>query len=60
MRQSGPKVKHTCGCVAAGSRWVQTCPKHQAESDAISARWAAEKRASEELFRRWTESRELR
>lgn len=41
-------VKYNCGCVAELHReaWVKLCPQHEAETNAIHERWAAEHRAN--------------
>jgi predicted Fe-S protein YdhL (DUF1289 family) len=40
-------AKLKCGCrhtVGEIERWVELCPEHKAEADAIHARWAQERR----------------
>jgi hypothetical protein len=35
-------VAESCGCKHDGRQWLKMCDTHQAETDATSARWAAE------------------
>lgn len=47
------KYKEACGCKSINDpveKWVEICPQHKAEFDAVHERWAVEYRASAARF----------